>query len=344
MGTVRVPVPEPNRLAHGRKSCEPSAGCDSSGKGRRFPPPIQCDEPPGFARARVFPSHVPVTGGAGCVPGGGFDIASRLALTPRPRLVVLLRRLTVYSAAELILLVLIAVQTARLIWTMVTPLGPVGDWRAAGQAPRADAAMLAAFDPFFRLSAGGPVMVTSLNLKLTGVREDRATGRGSAIIQLPDGRQLSFLVGEEIMPGVTLAAVGFDYVTISRGGAQEQIFIDQSEPAPVAGGAPGGPAPTPPVPQSLVVGPQGPATAGAPINFAPRLTGGRVDGVIVSPGSDGGRAFSAAGFQPGDVVVLVNGQRVTSLEQARAAIGGGGVVNVMVERGGRGVPLQVRLN
>ncbi len=262
-------------------------------------------------------------------------------MTPRPRLVLLLRRLTVYSATELILLVLIAVQTARLIWTLATPLGPVGDWRPASLAPRADAATLAAFDPFFRLSAGGPVVVTALNLKLTGVREDRATGRGSAIIQLPDGRQLSFMVGEEIMTGVTLAAVGFDNVTISRGGTQEQIFLDQSEPAPIAG------APVTPGPQPQVVTPQGPLAPGnaaAPINVAPRMAGGRVDGVIVSPGSDGGRAFSAAGFQPGDVIVMVNGQRVTSLEQARAAIGGGGVVNVMVERGGRAVPLQVRLN
>ena len=78
-------------------------------------------------------------------------------------------------------------------------------------------------------------MVTSLNLKLYGVREDRATGRGSAIIALPDGRQLSFAVGEEIMPGVTLTAVGFDNVTISRGGTAEQIFLDQSPPAQTVG-------------------------------------------------------------------------------------------------------------
>ena len=259
----------------------------------------------------------------------------------------LLRRLTLYSAAELILLVLIAVQTARLIWIMATPLGPVGDWKAAsGQGPRADAAVFAAFDPFFRLSAGGPVVVTSLNLRLTGVREDRATGRGSAIIQLPDGRQLNFMVGEEIMPGVTLTAVGFDNVTISRGGAQEQIFMDQSGPVAVAGVDPNGTVPVAPGTQPQVATPQGQvsgAVAGL-INFTPRLAGGGVNGVVVTPGNDGGRAFSAAGFQPGDVIVMVNGQRVTSLEQARAAMGAGGVVSVMVERAGRGVPLQVRLN
>ena len=83
--------------------------------------------------------------------------------------------------------------------------------------------------------------------------------------------------------------------------------------------------PVPPGTQPLVVTPQGPQ----PLPTAGRSTscrasaGGGVNGVIVSPGSDGGRAFSAAGFQPGDVIVAVNGQRVTSLEQARAAMGGG---------------------
>ena len=261
------------------------------------------------------------------------------------RLIERLPRLTVYSAAELILLVLIAVQAARLIWLFFTPLGPVGDWKSANaQAPRADGAVLAAFDPFFRLSSGAPVVVTSLNLKLTGVREDRATGRGSAIIQLPDGRQLSFMVGEEVMPGVTLTAVGFDNVTISRAGAQEQIFLDQSGPVPAADA--GSTASVPPgPPQPLVAAPPAAAAnrAGA-INFTPRAAGGGVNGLVVTPGNDGGRAFAAAGFQPGDVIVAVNGQRVASLEQARAAMGSGGTVSVMVERGGRAVPLQVRLN
>ncbi len=119
-----------------------------------------------------------------------------------------LPRLTAYSWAELALLVLIAVQAARLFWILVAPVGPVGDWKATGAAvaPQ-DPSLLARFDPFFRLDGtAGPTVVTSLNLKLYGVREDRATGRGSAIIALPDGRQMSFAVGEQIMPGVTLTA------------------------------------------------------------------------------------------------------------------------------------------
>jgi general secretion pathway protein C len=158
----------------------------------------------------------------------------RLTLNPRARR--LLRRMphtTVYSAMELLLLTLLAVQCARLFWTLVTPIGPVGEWKAAAAfrpVVQSSPALLGSFDPFFRLSStsNAPVVVTSLNLKLFGVREDRASGRGSAIIGTSDGQQRSFAVGDEVSPGVTLTAVGFDSVTISRAGTPEQIFLDQS--------------------------------------------------------------------------------------------------------------------
>ena len=213
--------------------------------------------------------------------------------------------------------------------------------------------MLADFDPFFRIQAGsGPAVVTSLNLTLHGTREDRATGRGSAIIALPDGRQMSFMVGEEIMPGVRLTAVDFDNVTIDRQGTAEQIFLDQSPAATVAGTQPA-PAAAPMAPnqpqmpvQIPVPAPaRAPQPGGQAIGMAPRMAGGRVNGIIVSPGSDGGNTFRAAGFAPGDVIVAVNGQRVTSMEQARGLIArSGGNVNVMVDRGGRAVPMRVRLS
>ena len=270
----------------------------------------------------------------------------RLALDPRARR--LLRRLprnTVYSAMELVLLSLLAVQCARLAWTLVTPLGPVGDWKA-GSALRpvapGSSALLGSFDPFFRLSGAGAasVVVTSLNLKLFGVREDRASGRGSAIIGTPDGQQRSFAVGEEIMPGVTLTAVGYDNVTVSRGGTAEQLFLDQSTPATVV--APAVPPPAvapPPLPvPTVTVNPMQTET-GNEIQVQPRIEAGRVTGVTVQ-----GSALSAAGLQPGDVVTSVNGQRITSAEQARgiAARLRGGEANVEVERGGRTVSLRVR--
>jgi general secretion pathway protein C len=161
----------------------------------------------------------------------------RLTLDARARR--LLRRLpqnSVFLAVEIALLALLALQCARLLWALVTPVSPLGDWRRDAVAAVASPAILSTFDPFFRLSrSNGPVIITSLNLKLFGVREDRASGRGSAIIGLPDGTQGSFAVGEDILPGVTLAAVAFDNVTIRRGGAREQLFLDQSQAAtPVA--------------------------------------------------------------------------------------------------------------
>src|ERR1700741_4594016 len=95
--------------------------------------------------------------------GEVLEIATRPALSSRS--FVLLRRLprpTVYSAAELILILLIAVQAARLFWILAAPIGPVGDWRAQSSLAAPGDAVLADFDPFFRLQGGsGPAGVTS---------------------------------------------------------------------------------------------------------------------------------------------------------------------------------------
>lgn len=188
-----------------------------------------------------------------------------LALNPRAeRLLARLPRFTVYSVLELLLLALIAVQCARLFWALLTPLGPVGDWRAldANPAIAANPVTLGQFDPFFRQAPGvapAPVTVTALNIRLFGVREDRSNGQGTAFIAGPDGVQRSFIVGEEILPGVVLRAVGFDYVTVTRGGAPEQLFLDQS---PTPGVAPPGAPPASSVPGAIP--PQPFATQPAP--------------------------------------------------------------------------------
>ena len=71
---------------------------------------------------------------------------------------------------------------------------------------------------------------------------------------------------------------------------------------------------------------------------------GRVSGVAVSPGADS-QIFRAAGFAPGDVIVAIDGQPVGSVEQARGLVArAGGEVTVMVDRGGRAIPMRVRLS
>ncbi|HEX8443261.1 MAG TPA: type II secretion system protein N [Allosphingosinicella sp.] len=274
----------------------------------------------------------------------------RLALDPRARR--LLRRLprtTIFSVLELILLSLLAMQCARLVWTLVTPLGPVGDWKteaALRPAQPSASALLGSFDPFFRAgasTAAAPAVVTSLNLKLFGVREDRASGRGSAIIGVGEGQQRSFLVGEEIMPGVTLTAVSFDSVTVSRAGATEQLFLDQSPPATTVGpgvttplGTPMSTSTTisPPPPLPVVVAPPPPPPALSTTSSP-------------NPPPNGGETLRAAGMQPGDIITRVSGQPVRSQQEARSMLELGAQLKgvdtiVEVERGGRTVPIRLR--
>lgn len=191
-----------------------------------------------------------------------------VSLNPRAdRLLARVRTMSVYSLTEFALIVLIAIQCARLFWSVLTPLGPIGDYKALNRsAPAAAGPALGAFDPFFRQAPGaaGSVTVTALDIRLFGVSGNQATGGGSAIIASGNGEQRSVMVGEEIMPGVTLVAIGFDFITVSRGGVQEQLFLDQT-PAAASGTAPTvtqpaqpQPQPSPPIPTVAVPPPPPP--------------------------------------------------------------------------------------
>jgi general secretion pathway protein C len=124
---------------------------------------------------------------------------------------------------------------ARAFWMAVTPEGTLGTPAAPAAAT---AAALAAIDPFFPQAAVSADQVSGLDLALVGTRVDAASGRGSAIIATPDGQQQSIGVGEEIMPGVRLAAVDFESVTLDRGGRRETLYIDQSPATPATASPP----------------------------------------------------------------------------------------------------------
>ncbi|WP_230482199.1 type II secretion system protein N [Sphingomonas sp. Leaf21] len=278
----------------------------------------------------------------------------RLRLDARGRR--LLRRLpvvNVYSVAELALMAVLAVQGARLLWVLVTPISPLGEWRPAAPVIAGSAGeILDGFDPFFRLQGGqtAPAAVTSLQLTLYGTRIDEAMGRGSAILAGPDGVQRSVSVGEEIQPGVTLKAVAFDHITIDRGGATEDLYLDQSD-APPGGATPASPgaAPgTPPVPLSGPVPPQGGVAVAqlrSDIGFIPRLDGGRVSGLVVRP-TGSGAAFRAAGLREGDVVTALGGRPVSGpgdLDRLAADFAQGGSLSITVERGDQTLPLSLQI-
>lgn len=274
----------------------------------------------------------------------------RLRLDGRARR--LLRRMPgVYSAAELLLIGALAIQGARLVWTVATPVTPLGDWRPASVGvPGSAFDILTGFDPFFRLSGeAGPGQVTSLRLTLYGTRIDEAMGRGSAIVAGPDGIQKSVAVGEEIVPGVKLKQVAFDHVTLDRGGAAEDLFLDQSgQVAPVTPGA-GRPLPAQYAPTGSPPPASGPPGAAAisqlraEIGFVPRLDGGRISGLQVrSQGS--GAIFRRAGLRDGDVVTSIGGRPVTSpadIERVAGEFGAAAAIPIVVERGGQTLPLAI---
>ncbi|WP_375272982.1 type II secretion system protein N [Sphingomonas sp.] len=260
----------------------------------------------------------------------------RLKFDARARAI--LRRVPVvniYSAAEIALLGVLAVQCARLVWTVVTPIAPLGAWAPAGPVlPGDPAGVFASFDPFYRVSGAQTqaTAVTSLQLTLFGTRIDEAQGRGSAIIAGPDGVQKSVSVGEEVAPGVVLKSVAFDHVTLDRGGESEDLFLPQSDGGTAAVAAPaavgGAAAPTPAVTSA--------ADLRADLTAIPRIDGGRVTGLTLR--GQGKGAFQAAGLQDGDVVTAIGGRPIGSAADL-AQLQNGGATAVTIERGGQSLPV-----
>lgn len=265
-----------------------------------------------------------------------------------------LRRYAPYLL-EAALVVLLLVQLVRFLFAVLTPVGPLGEWR--GRHPvlpsaAARSALFRSFDAFYPASTApaGPSTVTSLALSLKGIRVNESSGLGSAIIAGPDGVQTSYAVGDAIQPGVTLKAVAFDHVTLDRGGIEENLFIDQSA-GPAKPGAPAGAAqPASPGAGGLAVAGQGAAAPGGNltaaalkggVGFGPRLSDGRVTGIVVT---ERGPGFASAGFRPGDVVTQVNGRPVGSagdLSMLQQAVAPGARISLMVERGADVVPIAI---
>ena len=238
-------------------------------------------------------------------------------------------------AAELLVLAVLAWQMARLLWLLVTPAATLGTWQPpVAVAAAVDSSVFGSFDPFFRTVVDDDAAVSGLDLTLSGTRVDNVSGRGSAIIAAANGVQTSFMVGETVQPGVVLTAVGFDSVTLERGGVTEKLFIDQS-----AGVAPV-------TPQTAGIDQRGAPVAGSrladQILVTPRLQGSTITGYVLTP-KGAGTAFAAAGLEPGDVLVSVDGASVTSLKDAAGLTQqlDAGRLNISVERGGRTVSLRI---
>ncbi|WP_296177789.1 type II secretion system protein N [uncultured Brevundimonas sp.] len=274
---------------------------------------------------------------------GEWGRQARTAIAARPG--------RIRAGVEIALLALLAVQAGRLAWIFVAPQ-PEAAVATRVEAAPVDASIFQRFDAFFRTgdksSLAEAAGADSDALRLFGVRAGGPDG-GSAIIGLPDGRQVSVGVGETISDGLTLASVGEDFVTVSRGGsvsrlvftetpagaatpppppATAQVMTPTGAPAPVSAAAPAA-APAGPVvdPQRLM----------AQASLRPRMDGLRIKGFTLAARGDGA-ALRAAGLQSGDVILAVNGAELNSLERLSdlgGELSGSSAAEIRFERNGR---------
>lgn len=235
----------------------------------------------------------------------------------------------VRTGVEIALAVLIAVQLGRLILIVALPAEPAPATVSAAAAQPIDYAVFQRFDAFFRTGGQSSLAEASAadssQMRLYGVRAG-AAGGGSAIIGLPDGRQVSVAVGETIEPGLILQSVGPDHVTLARGSSITRLIFSDL-PLGVAPPPPPPPGPQTVTPEPAVVAPAAaavatvdPAALMAQASLRPRMRGLRVNGFTVASSGDGA-ALRAAGLQAGDVLLAVNGQPLDSLDRIAALRG-----------------------
>lgn len=215
---------------------------------------------------------------------------------------------------ETTLILLLALQTARLVWLFSTPTGPIGAAAAmtgARPARAVDLTVLERFDPFFRnqpslgLAAASPPAEGGLNL--FGVRSDGAGG-GSAILGSAGGAQTLYDVGEDVGDGLVLRVVAADHVVLMRGGSRVRLeFSDEPStgPAPPASSAVLAPAAAPSI-LSKTSGGLDPSQFLNAAALSPTMKDGQIAGYrIMARGR--GEALAQAGLQDGDVLIAVDG-------------------------------------
>jgi general secretion pathway protein C len=247
----------------------------------------------------------------------------------------------VYFWLKALLLALIAVQAARLLWTILTPLGPVGRWLppAPPTIPvPAQLALFSTFDPFATAQAQAQATAApapASGFTLFGTRMSFGGAPASAIIAGADGVQDSYLVGDEVAPGLRLLSVGFDFVMIGGNGAEQRLAMEGADPptaaAPAGATRRGG--------ASLALTP---AAIRNNVAFAPRLAAGRVNGFLVSSSGDPA-VLRRAGLRDGDIITQVNGRPLTDPAALQSQLSPGARLSLTVERGAGTVPVALTL-
>lgn len=138
-----------------------------------------------------------------------------------------------------------------------------------------------------------------------------AADNGAVIVEFPGGRQGSFAIGRDVLPGVKLTAIEPQSAVFSANGSEVRIAFPGAEIASLAR-----PAPTK---RSAA------SNTDQTIAFRTGLTArkrddGRITGFAIRPGVDM-PAFAKAGLRPGDVVTGINGRAFASEDEVNKLAG-----------------------
>ncbi len=202
---------------------------------------------------------------------------------------------------------------------------------------------------------------TRLNLILRGVRRAVDPRAGAAFIEVPGEGQRSLSAGDEITDQVTLEEIYEDRVIINRRGVRESLYLSE-EAARRARSRGANPAA-----RTLQVQARNTAAQASPLSGEPIIALAReldaedwIEGLRLAPELDGGdlvgfriretshlEVLRAAGLRPGDVVTVLNGERLTGPEavsRAMALFESTDRIVLTVQRDGRTVRLDIPLN
>lgn len=263
---------------------------------------------------------------------------------------------------EVIMVVILALVSSRLVWLIAYPSGAVADFvdrplpapiasTSGGISVSVDRTIILQNNPFAS-DVEDEVIVTapetSLNLQLDGLRMSNvADVAGNAIIRTPNGQSENYQIGDEIIAGVTLERILSDRVIINRDGANETLMLGGRQAGLSVIGD-----------ESMVTSPvanldQASATASAPDlpEIAGRIVGPeilftsmRAEPARTERGATGYRLLARgdaalmrdAGFEPGDILLQFNNTSVTDtdLEELFDRFGQVQSATLLIERDG----------
>ena len=267
---------------------------------------------------------------------------------------------------ELLLVALTAILFAKIIWLMLAPQAAVSN---ATQRPLpspfiqsqasqvGDRSLLMATNPF---EATGIVEVTEapetqLNLRLAGLIMSTAEGGGSAQITTPDNRTQRFVTGDEVISGVVLEQIMSNRVILNRNGNNETLMLGgrgaglsvisvgtlatevprEPNDASLAG----------PAPELLEGRISDPGALFQSVRLAPVRRNDELYGYALNA-SGSQDTLKNASLQQGDILLEVNGARVSELDFSEVIdeVGQNQTAMLQIERAGNVQTVRLRFD